>query len=121
MDDPRPTCVQCSVINDTVCVHHLMHDAMTDADAYRTRAEKAEADRDEWKHTAQALRVEMGHVSGILMDVDWSSPDSMSNSLAEIEDILCVTRGDNAGPPRQVPAGPRPTSGGSPPGRCRPC
>ncbi len=43
MSDPRPNCTQCSVVNDTVCVHHLVYDMAGDADAFRERAERAEA------------------------------------------------------------------------------
>lgn len=41
MGDPRPSCTQCSVVNDTVCVHHLLKDVMADAVDWRDRAEKA--------------------------------------------------------------------------------
>ncbi len=62
---------------------------MTDWNTINTALVKdLKAERDEWRTLAQQLRAQEARISGVLCDVDWSSPDSMSSALDAIGELL---------------------------------
>lgn len=56
--------------------------------AWKILAEKAEADRDEWKSLAGDLRVQVKRISGILMDVEEGSFVSAAEALDAIRELI---------------------------------
>lgn len=63
----------------------------TCATAASLRAERAEAERDEWRDLAGKLRAQEAQISGVLMDVDEYEPTAAWVAVERIRAVLAST------------------------------